>query len=191
MQKEFRKLVTKDEAKRIINRLGIRAGISEINIKDASGHIPSMDVFSQVDVPPFDRAAMDGFAVRASDTFRAREDMPVAFKLVGSILPGVNPDIQIEYGEAAEIATGAMMPAGADSVVMVEYTRMDKELFVLRPVSVNENVMHAGADIMAGERLLKKRTVLGPREIGLFACLQQQANSESKSSYSRHNLYRE
>ncbi|TAN38742.1 MAG: molybdopterin biosynthesis protein, partial [Candidatus Methanoperedens sp.] len=170
----FRKLVTKDEAKRIINRLGIQAGISEVNIQDASGHILAMDVFSEVDVPPFDRAAMDGFAVRAADTFKARENMPITFKLVGSILPGVNPYIQIEYGEAAEIATGAVMPAGADSVVMVEYTRMDKELFVLRPVSVNENVMHAGADIMAGERLLKKGTALGPREIGLLAAAGKQ-----------------
>ena len=119
MQKEFRKLVTKDEAKRIINRLGIQAGISEVKIQDASGHILAIDVYSEVDVPPFDRAAMDGFAVRASDTFKAREDMPIAFKLVGSILPGINPDIQIECGEAVEIATGAVMPAGADSVVMV------------------------------------------------------------------------
>jgi putative molybdopterin biosynthesis protein len=174
VQKEFRKLVTKDEAKRIINRLGIQAGISEVNIQDASGHILTMDVFSEVDVPPFDRAAMDGFAVRASNTFKAREDNPISFKLAGSILPGVNPDIQIEYGEAAEIATGAVMPAGADSVVMVEYTRMNKELLVLRPVSVNENVMHAGADIMAGERLLKKGTALGPREIGLLAAAGKQ-----------------
>ncbi len=174
VQKEFRKLVTMDEAKRIINELGISAGISEINIHDASGHILAMDVFSEVDVPPFDRAAMDGFAVRASDTFKAREDNPIAFKLAGSILPGINPDIQIEYGEAAEIATGAVMPAGADSVVMVEYTRMNQELLVLRPVSVNENVMHAGADIMAGERLLKKGTALGPREIGLLAAAGRQ-----------------
>lgn len=174
MQKEFRKLVSKDEAKRIISRLGIKACISEIKIQDASGHILAIDVYSEVDVPPFDRAAMDGFAVRASDTFKAREDMPIAFKLVGSILPGVNPDIQIEYGEAAEIATGAVMPAGADSIVMVEYTRMNKELLVLRPVSVNENVMHAGADIMAGERLLKKGTALGPREIGLLAAAGKQ-----------------
>jgi putative molybdopterin biosynthesis protein len=174
VQKEFRKLVSKDEAKRIISRLGIKACISEIKIQDASGHILAIDVYSEVDVPPFDRAAMDGFAVRASDTFKAREDMPIPFKLVGSILPGVNPDIQIEYGEAAEIATGAVMPAGADSVVMVEYTRMNKELLVLRPVSVNENVMHAGADIMAGERLLKKGTALGPREIGLLAAAGKQ-----------------
>jgi len=174
VQKEFRKLVTMDEAKRIINRLGIRAGISEVNIQEAPGHILAMDVFSEVDVPPFDRASMDGFAVRASDTFKAREDMPIAFKLVGSILPGVNQDIQIEYGKAAEIATGAVMPAGADSVVMVEYTRMDKELLVMRPVSVNENVMHAGADIMVGERLLKKGTTLGSREIGLLAAAGKQ-----------------
>ncbi|GFO97230.1 putative molybdopterin biosynthesis protein MoeA/LysR substrate binding-domain-containingprotein [groundwater metagenome] len=169
MQKEFRKLVTINAAKRIIESLGIRAGISEVNIHDASGLILAEDVFSEVDVPPFDRAAMDGFAVRASDTFKAREDRPVPIRLAGSILPGVNPDIQIEAGEAAEIATGAVMPAGADSVVMVEYTRLDKELLILRPVSVNENVMHAGADIMAGERLLKKGIPLGPREIGLLA----------------------
>ncbi|MBU4222453.1 MAG: molybdopterin biosynthesis protein [Euryarchaeota archaeon] len=169
MQKEFRKLVTINDANRIIESLGISAGISEVKIQDASGLILAEDVFSEVDVPPFDRAAMDGFAVRASDTFKAREDRPVSLKLAGSILPGVNPDIQIKEGEAAEIATGAVMPAGADSVVMVEYTRMDRDVLVLRPVSINENVMHAGADIMAGERLLKKGTSLVSREIGLLA----------------------
>ncbi len=169
MQKEFRKLVTISEAKRIIENLGIRAGISEINIRDASGHILDEDVFSNVDVPPFDRATMDGFAVRSADTFKAREDKPVRLYLAGSIPPGVNPDIQIKDGEAVEIATGAVMPAGADSVVMVEYTRMDNSLQILRPVSVNENVMHAGADIMAGERLLKCGALLGPREMGLLA----------------------
>jgi len=112
---------------------------------------------------------MDGFAVRAADTFEAREDRPIALKLAGCILPGINPDIKIEDGEAAEIATGAVMPAGADAVVMVEFTRNNEELLILRPVSINENVMHAGADIMAGERILKKGTSLGPRETGLLA----------------------
>jgi len=169
VQKEFRKLVTINHAKRIIESLDIKAGISEVNIMDASGLILAEDVFSNVDVPPFDRASMDGFAVRASDTFKAREDRPVALKLAGSILPGINPDIKIDDGEAAEIATGAVMPEGADAVVMVEYTRIGKEVLILRPVSINENVMHAGADIMAGERLLKRGTSLGPREIGLIA----------------------
>ncbi len=169
MQKEFRKLVTINHAKRIIESLDIKAGISEVNIMDASALILADDIFSHVDVPPFDRASMDGFAVRASDTFKAREDRPIALKLAGSILPGINPDIKIDDGEAAEIATGAVMPGGADAVVMVEYTRIGKEVLILRPVSINENVMHAGADIMAGERLLKRGTSLGPREIGLIA----------------------
>lgn len=169
MQKEFRKLVTINDAKRIIESLHIRAGISEVNIQYAAGLILAEDVFSEVDVPPFDRASMDGFAVRASDTFEAREDRPIALKLADSILPGVNPDIKIKDGEAAEIATGAVMPAGADAVVMVEYTRKNEELLILRPVSINENVMHAGADIMAGERILKMGTSLGPRETGLLA----------------------
>jgi len=169
VQKEFRKLVTINGAKRIIENIGIRAGISEVNIQDALGLILAEDVISEVDVPPFDRASMDGFAVRSADTFKAREDRPVDLKLADSIPAGVYPDIKIECGEAAEIATGAVMPAGADAVVMVEYTRKDEELKILRPASINENVMHAGADIMAGERLLKKGTSLGSREIGLLA----------------------
>ncbi|MFZ2410481.1 MAG: molybdopterin biosynthesis protein, partial [Candidatus Methanoperedens sp.] len=84
---------------------------------------------------------------------------------------GINPDFQVNRGEAAEIATGAVMPAGADAVVMVEYTSIDKDLSIMRPVSINENVMHAGADIMAGERVLRTGTVLGAREIGVLAAI--------------------
>ncbi len=171
MRKEFRKLVTMDEAKRIIRRLEIQPHLIEIDIENASGCTLADDAISDVDVPPFSRASMDGYAVHASDTYLAREDMPVRLKLVGSIQAGINPDLQVNRGEAAEIATGAVMPAGADAVVMVEYTGIDTELSIMRPVSINENVMHAGADIMAGERVLKKGTVLGAREIGVLAAI--------------------
>ncbi len=169
VRKEFRKLVTIDEANRIIERLDIRPRIIEMKIEDSPGRVLAEDVISEVDVPPFNRASMDGYAVRAADTYEAREDNPIHLKSVGSIPAGINPEIRIERGEAAEIATGAVMPAGADAVVMVEYTRSDKDLLILRPVSINENVMHAGSDIMVGERVLKKGTALSTREIGVLA----------------------
>ncbi|VVB93963.1 Uncharacterised protein [uncultured archaeon] len=169
--KEFRKLVTMDEAKNIINGLDIRPGPIEVDIENASGCVLAEDIVSEVDVPPFTRASMDGYAVCAPDTYQAREDMPVRLVLAGSIPTGSNPDIHIERGEAAEISTGAVMPAGADSVVMVEYTHIDKGLHIHRPVSINENVMHAGSDIMVGERVLKKGTLLTAREIGVLASI--------------------
>ncbi|MDD5474771.1 MAG: molybdopterin biosynthesis protein [Candidatus Methanoperedens sp.] len=171
VRKEFRKLVTMDEAKNIVLRLDIQTRPVETDIENAPGCVLAEDVVSEVDVPPFNRASMDGYAVCASDTYQAREDRPVTLRLVGSIAPGINPDIRIGKGEAAEIATGAVMPEGADSVVMVEYTSIDMDLHVRRPVSINENVMHAGADIMAGERVLKKGTLIGVREIGVLAAI--------------------
>ena len=171
VRKEFRKLVTRDEARQIINSLDIKPQTFEVDIEDASGHILAMDVVSQVDVPPFTRASMDGYAVYASDTYAAREDRPIRLKIIGSIPAGIDPGVFLQKGEAAEIATGAVMPEGADSVVMVEYTHFDKDIFIHRPVSINENVMQAGSDIMAGERVLRKGTCLGAREIGVLCAI--------------------
>lgn len=171
VRKEFRKLVTMDEARKIIQSLDVQPRTIAIDIENASGCVLAEDAVSDVDVPPFNRASMDGYAVHASDTYMAREDMPVRLKPAGSVPAGINPEFHVRKGEAAEIATGAVMPEGADSVVMVEYTGIDRDLYVRRPVSINENVMPAGADIMVGERVLKKGTLLGAREIGVLAAI--------------------
>lgn len=171
VRKEFRELVTKDEANNIIKSLGIMPRTIGVDVGNASGLVLAEDVISGVDVPPFNRASMDGFAVHARDTYLAREDRPVRLKLIGSIPAGTNPDINVNRGEAVEIATGAVMPSGADAVVMVEYTGAGADIQVFRPVSINENVMHAGSDIMAGERVLKKGTLLGSRDIGVLAAV--------------------
>jgi len=171
VRKEFRKLVTRDEAKRIIKNLDLKPHSQEVDIENAFEHILAQDVVSGVDVPPFTRASMDGYAVRASDTYLAREDRPIRLKLTGSIPAGINPELVMEKGEAAEIATGAVMPEGADSVVMVEYTHINEDVFIHRAVSMNENVMQAGSDIMAGERVLTKGTYLGTREIGVLCAI--------------------
>ncbi|MDL5501855.1 MAG: molybdopterin biosynthesis protein, partial [Candidatus Methanoperedens sp.] len=88
-----RKLVTRDEAKQIVNSLDIKPQIFEVAIENASGHILAMDVVSQVDVPPFTRASMDGYAVYASDTYTAREDRPIRLKIIGSIPAGMDPGV--------------------------------------------------------------------------------------------------
>ncbi len=171
VQKEFRKLITMDEAKTIIERFDIQPHTIEVAIENASGLVLAADVVSGVDVPSFNRASMDGYAVHAADTYTAREDRPARLKIVGSIPAGKVPDINVKRGEGAEIATGAVMPFDADAVVMVEHTGVEEGLSVFHPVSINENVMHAGADIMAGERVLKKGILLGAREIGVLAAV--------------------
>ncbi len=169
--KEFRKLVTVDEAKSIAQNLKVHPRITEVELEKASGCARAEDAISLVDVPPFNRASMDGYAVCAADTYAAREGRPVRLALAGSIAAGIHPDFGIRRGGTAEIATGAVMPEGADAVVMVEYTSVDKEVYVKRPVSINENVMSAGSDIMVGERVLKKGTLLTAREIGVLAAI--------------------
>jgi putative molybdopterin biosynthesis protein len=141
-----------------------------MEIESALGRVLAEDVFSEVDVPAFDRAAMDGFAVTAGDTFGADEQNPVRLKVLGEVEAGDAAAYSASSGEALEIATGAPMPKGADAVVMVEYTkRNEAEVLIYRPVSPGENVTGAGSDIMTGELLLRKSQRITPREIGLLA----------------------
>jgi putative molybdopterin biosynthesis protein len=136
------------------------------------GLVAGADVVSSVDVPPFDRAVMDGFAVLASDTFRAEETKPVRLRVVGSLRAGDPSELTVGPGRAAEIATGAVVPRGANAVAMVEYSRLQGSLVDLfRPVSPGENVFPAGADVMAGETVLRRGTLITPREIGVLAAV--------------------
>lgn len=171
MRKVFRDAVSIDEARKLLlNHFTPKRAVEKVPIHLAAGRVLARDVYAITDVPPFDRATMDGYAVRAEDTFTAEEDSPVILKVVGVIEAGKKPEIEIDRGEAAEIATGAMMPKGANAVVMVEYTRRRGErIEVLKPVSPGENVMYAGSDVMAGELLVREGSRLTHREIGVMA----------------------
>jgi putative molybdopterin biosynthesis protein len=116
---------------------------------------------------------MDGFAVQARDTFDASEDRPRELQLNGEVLiPGIEPRQPIQAGTAASIATGAVIPRGADAVVMVEYTDViDGRLVVRRPVAPGANITFAGTDIGRGELVLRKDEVLTSRETGVLAAL--------------------
>jgi putative molybdopterin biosynthesis protein len=171
-QKEYRKLISCEDARLIISKMNLKTEMIEMQIKEYQGHVLAQDVIAGVDVPGFDRASMDGFAVRAKDTYSAREDRPVILTTKGRLDAGCISEITVDEGTAIEVSTGAMMPKGADSVVMVEYTRLSiNSIKVVRPVSVGENVIYAGSDIMIGERVVEAGTKLTAREIGVLAAV--------------------
>ncbi len=173
-RKVFRDLVSMAEAKRRLRAHFVPQplGVDAVPLAGALGRVLADDVEAGIDVPPFDRASMDGFAVHAEDTFGAEEDRPVTLTVVGQVGAGENPAVAVADGEAVEISTGAPVPQGANAVVMVEYTwREQASVRVYRPVAPGDNIMGAGADIMAGELILRRGDVLTARETAVLAAL--------------------
>jgi len=171
-RREFRDLAPPNEAHEVVRSLDIDPGTETVPLADARDRVLAERIDATLDVPGFDRASMDGYAVRARDTFGAGESDPVTLSLVGTVHAGEEPDVAVEPGAAAEISTGAVMPDGADAVVMVERTNEAEDGVEIRTaVTPGENVMLAGADIAAGARALGPGTRLTPREIGLLSAL--------------------
>lgn len=168
----FHRLISLDEAIELALMDAPAPGVRIVNLENALGKILAGNVIAEIDVPHFDRAAMDGYAVRSGDCTGASESSPVSLRITGSVSAGSVPDIAVGSGEAVEISTGAAMPGGADAVVMVEHAdEVDDHVIVRRPVHPYENVQRRGADISLGERVLSAGTPLGPREIGMLAAL--------------------
>ena len=170
-RKVFRRLQSLEEANLALRNLWkMEIHSEDIPLTEALGRVLTVDVSSTVDVPGFDRASMDGFAVNAEDIFNADEQHPIQLKVIGNIEAGDSSSRKINRAQSVEIATGAPIPIGANAVVMVEFTkRIENNVQVFKPVSVGENVTAAGSDIMTGELLLRKSQVIGPREVGLLA----------------------
>lgn len=137
----------------------------------ASGRVVAGPPSAAIDVPPFDRAAMDGYAVRAEDTFGAGRYDPKLLQVVEKVYTGQAPSRAIQPGECTEIATGAPMPQGADAVVMVEETERagDDRVRVFTPVYPRQHVGRRGADMAAGQQVLQRGDVLTPSRIGAVA----------------------
>jgi len=170
----FRKLLTFDEAKRVIESQfkPKPLGAEEVPLLAANNRVLAETVRADVDVPPFDRSTVDGYAVKAEDTFGAEENRPIVLEVSGTVNIGELPETTVRKGEAAEMVTGAPIPEGADAVVMVEYTsRKGTEITVFAAAASNENIMKAGSDVKKGEIVLRKRQLLGSREIGVLAAL--------------------
>ncbi|RZV11400.1 molybdopterin molybdochelatase [Natrinema hispanicum] len=191
-RKEFRDLATSAEAREAIDSLALEAGIERVPLAEARGRVLVARLDAELDVPGFDRASLDGYALRARDTFGADEADPARLAVVGEVHAGEEPDVALEEGQAVEISTGAVMPDGADAMVPVERTdRVDgpstdrasgetastdtdsggDDVLIRTSVAPGDNVMFAGADVAAGERALGPGTQITPRDIGLLSAL--------------------
>jgi putative molybdopterin biosynthesis protein len=149
----------------------------EVPLAEALGRMLASDVAAGIDVPGFDRANVDGFAVIAAETYGAAEEEPRPLRLgVEELATGVVPRVPVTPGMATTIATGGMLPRGADAVVMVEHTTLSRDgslVLVHRPVAPGAGVTFAGTDMARGELVLRKGTRLSARETGVLAAIGQ------------------
>ncbi len=144
--------------------------IEEISIYDAHKRVLAEDIIAFHDSPPFDKSAMDGFAVIAENTFGASQSMPKEFKVIDAIGAGDFTEKTVGEGEAIVIATGAPIPEGANAVIMKEYTTTDgDDLTIYSQVTPGENVSPKSEDIEKGQKILDKNTFIRYQELGLIA----------------------
>jgi molybdenum cofactor synthesis domain-containing protein len=147
--------------------------IERVGLDHAAGRVAAADVISDVDVPPFARAAMDGYAVVAADTAHASPASGVHLRIVERVYTGQVPHAPLSPGRCSEIATGAPLPQGADAVVMVEETlgSGNESVAILAPVVAGQNVGRRGADITAGTRVVSASDLLTPGRVGALAAI--------------------
>lgn len=174
-QEQFLQVLDRDEAERRF-RAAIHCtplSAETVALDAALGRVLAEDVVSPVDVPSFDRSNVDGFAVVAEDTFGASEEVPRSVLLSKEeIHTGIVPSTVIQRGTAVSIATGGMVPRGADAVVMVEYAETrGRELRIARAVTAGNGVSFAGTDITAGETVLRRGQLLSSRDTGVLAAI--------------------
>jgi molybdenum cofactor synthesis domain-containing protein len=169
----FQRTITLDEARAIIARHVTPLDRTErVRLDGANGRVLARDVVSDADVPPFSRAAMDGYAVRAADTAGAARETPRTLRCLEQVFTGQMPARRVDAGTCSEIATGAPMPGGADAVVMVEETYRDGDTVrIFAPVTAGQNIGRQGADIQRGQTVLRAGDALNASRVGAIAAL--------------------
>jgi molybdopterin molybdotransferase len=148
-----------------------RTDIETVPLAEALRRVPAEAVSSPSALPGFTRSTVDGFALRAADTFGASEGLPSYLELLGTVRMGAAPDVAVQPGSCVAVPTGAALPAGADAVVMVEYTAetMPGTIEVTRPVAAGAGLVRADEDVVAGGPLVPGGRPLRPAELGLLA----------------------
>lgn len=150
-----------------------RTSAEAATLQDALGRVLCENIYAGEFIPGFDRSTVDGIAVRAADTFGCGEAMPAQLIFKGEVLMGEDSAVELLPGECAGVSTGGKLPAGADAVVMVEHTENygDQYRYVAKPVSVRENVVLKGDDVIPGKLILKSGTRLAAKDIGALAAI--------------------
>ncbi len=149
------------------------ARVEEASLHAALDRVLAADLHAPADLPAFPRSTMDGFAVRAADTYGASEGLPAYLTLCGEVPMGRRAELYLAPGQAARVHTGGMLPPGGDAVVMVEHTQLldPATVEVVRPVAVGEHVIPIGEDVRAGELLFARGHRLRPQDLGGLAAL--------------------
>jgi len=181
---EFLTLLPPDEARALLlSHLTQPANAAEsIDTISALGRTLAEDIAAPHPLPEFRRTTVDGYAVRARDTFGASDSLPAYFALIGEVPMGDTPTFEIGLGQCALIHTGGMVPKGADAVMMLEYTQIasaaqspepsaGSEIEIFRAVAEGENIIQIGEDVAQGQSVLPKGRVLRPAEIGGLVAL--------------------
>jgi molybdenum cofactor synthesis domain-containing protein len=170
----FTSTISLEEARRRLDA-AVRpiARTERVRLEDGAGRVAAADVTSPIDVPPFARSAMDGYAVVAATTEGASRSSPSRLRLLDRIYTGQPSAVTVTPGACAEIATGAPLPAGADAVVMVEDTAKhgDHDIDIFSPAGAGQNIGRRGADIVAGDRVVAAADLLSPSRVGALAAI--------------------
>ena len=152
-------------------RPGRRTAVETVALAEARGRVPAEPVRAPHDLPGFARSTVDGYAVRAADTYGASEGLPSYLDVTGAVLMGRAPEVAVAPGIAVAMPTGGVLPEGADAVVMVEHTQetMPGTIEVVRPVAPGEGLVRADEDARAGAELLPAGRRLRAQDVGLLA----------------------
>lgn len=163
-------LMSVEKALKIIKNVEIGFYNEKIGLKDAYNRVIAENVKSLLDSPPFDKSAMDGYAIKAEDTFGFSETNPAYLKIVDRISAGQLSNVNLKNGEAVQIATGTPIPEGANAVVMEEYTHAkSNDLEVATTLTPGENISFRGEDIKKGELVLNTGKLLRPQDLAIMA----------------------
>ena len=166
---EFLELLPPKEALDLLLRnLDLRVDTEEIKTQDALGRVSADGITAPHPLPAFPRSTVDGYAVRAADTFGASDSLPAYLAMIGDVPMGAESGLALSRGQCALIHTGGMLPVGADAVVMVEHTQssMQGEIEIFRAAGVGENVLKVGEDVLQGQEVIPTGMTLRPAEIG-------------------------
>jgi molybdopterin molybdotransferase len=161
-----------DEVKKIIENIPINKRVEKVSLENSLTRILSEDIKATINLPPFRRVQMDGYAVIAENTFSASEEHPVRLKLLEVVGAGDVPKKNLINGFCTEVSTGAPMPEDANGVVMVEFTDIQNgEILIYESASIGQNIAKKGSDIKVGELLLKSCTRITPDKIGVLSAI--------------------
>jgi len=170
---DIKKLTSVEIAlKKFLSSVNFKPKVEVISLKNASSRVLAKDIVSQIEIPSFEKAAMDGFALKSPDTKNATKQSPVFLKIVGKIFAGNRKKNSIKLGETVAIATGSPLPSSADAVIMMEDVIQNKSTIkIIKKVKKHDNLALRGEEVRKNQLILKRGTWLTPQDIGLIASI--------------------